>query len=139
MAMAPNYCASKHGVVGFSRSMTVSCHGRATHAASRTVVVNFMLQGCFEEEGVWVCCVCPQYTDTAMLRGSSRGGLAGQVGDGDGMLRSVISTPHSQSRTLPTHTRPSEITVNVHIYTYCTMSFPQARAGGEGSAAVGQR
>lgn len=27
MPYAPNYCASKHGIVGFTRSMTVSYRG----------------------------------------------------------------------------------------------------------------
>jgi len=45
MTFAPAYCASKHGVVGFSRSMT-AC------ATSHSVRVN---------------CICPEFVRTAMV------------------------------------------------------------------------
>jgi NAD(P)-dependent dehydrogenase (short-subunit alcohol dehydrogenase family) len=45
MSYAPNYCASKHGIVGFTRSMTE----------------------CLTQDGVRVNCVCPEFTDTNMV------------------------------------------------------------------------
>ena len=46
MPFAPAYCASKHGVVGFSRS----------------------LKGCSASDGVRVNCICPEFVDTALVR-----------------------------------------------------------------------
>ena len=43
---SPVYCASKHGVVGFSRS----------------------LQGCSTTDGVRVNCICPSVVDTSLVR-----------------------------------------------------------------------
>ena len=46
MPFAPAYSASKHGVVGFSRS----------------------LQGCESTDGVRVNCVCPEFVDTRLVQ-----------------------------------------------------------------------
>ena len=45
MSWAPGYCASKHGVVGFSRS----------------------LQGCSATDGIRVNCICPEFIDTSLV------------------------------------------------------------------------
>ena len=45
MSWAPGYCASKHGVVGFSRS----------------------LQGCSATDGIRVNCICPEFVDTSLV------------------------------------------------------------------------
>lgn len=45
MSWAPGYCASKHGVVGFSRS----------------------LRGCSATDGIRVNCVCPEFVDTNLV------------------------------------------------------------------------
>ena len=44
-ADAPVYCASKHGVVGFTRSMTVCAH----------------------TDAVRVNCICPEFVNTRMV------------------------------------------------------------------------
>lgn len=46
MPFGPVYAASKHGVVGFSRS----------------------LQGCAATDGVRVNCICPEFVDTSLVR-----------------------------------------------------------------------
>ena len=48
MAFGPVYCASKHGVVGFSRS----------------------LQGCSTTDGVRVNCICPEFVNTSLVHDS---------------------------------------------------------------------
>ena len=58
---APNYSASKFGIVGFTRSMTVSV-GVWTNA-----FLSYPLQDCVASDGVRVNCVCPQFTDTDMV------------------------------------------------------------------------
>lgn len=45
MINAPAYCASKHGVVGFSRSMTA----------------------CAYTDSVRVNCICPEFVNTRMV------------------------------------------------------------------------
>ena len=45
MPFGPVYSASKHGVVGFSRS----------------------LQGCSATDGIRVNCVCPEFVDTSLV------------------------------------------------------------------------
>ncbi|CAI8014688.1 15-hydroxyprostaglandin dehydrogenase [NAD(+)] [Geodia barretti] len=49
MPFGPSYSASKFGIVGFTRSMTE----------------------CLERDGIRVNCVCPEFTDTAMLATAS--------------------------------------------------------------------
>ena len=44
MTFAPSYCASKHGVVGFSRSMTVS--KRASITAAGVHCFQYVLHVC---------------------------------------------------------------------------------------------
>lgn len=48
MPFAPSYSASKHGVVGFSRSMTECAHS----------------------DSVRINCICPEYVNTNMVRGA---------------------------------------------------------------------
>ena len=61
MTYAPNYSASKCGIVGFTRSMTVSASSACWPlTAARS-------QDCLTRDGVAVNCVCPQYTDTDMV------------------------------------------------------------------------
>ena len=48
MAFGPVYSASKHGVVGFTRS----------------------LQGCSVSDGVRVNCICPEFVDTQLVNES---------------------------------------------------------------------
>ena len=47
MKFAPTYCASKHGVVGFSRSLTE----------------------CASTDSVRVNCICPEFVNTRMVVG----------------------------------------------------------------------
>lgn len=54
MAFAPTYCASKHGVVGFSRSMSE----------------------CARTDSVQVNCLCPEFVNTRMV---TQGLLGGDV------------------------------------------------------------
>ena len=46
MPFGPVYAASKHGVVGFTRS----------------------LQGCSFSDGVRVNCICPEFVDTSLVK-----------------------------------------------------------------------
>ena len=64
MSFGPAYCASKHGVVGFSRSMT----------------------SCADSISVRVNCLCPEFVNTRMVAGmvelddDHSKGLLGQLG-----------------------------------------------------------
>ncbi len=51
MTFAPVYCASKHGVVGFSRS----------------------LRELAQSDGIRVNCICPEFADTAIVNDSMIG------------------------------------------------------------------
>ena len=73
MPNAPNYCASKSGVVGFTRSMTVS-------ALFSIIDVCVSMQECSAQHGVKVKCVCPQYTATSMLTANMMIQLVQSVG-----------------------------------------------------------
>ncbi len=48
MIDSPGYCASKHGVVGFTRSMTACAH----------------------TDAVRVNCICPEFVNTRMVTGT---------------------------------------------------------------------
>ncbi|XP_032818434.2 15-hydroxyprostaglandin dehydrogenase [NAD(+)] isoform X2 [Petromyzon marinus] len=74
---APVYCASKHGVVGFSRAIAGACE----------------LQG----RGVRVCCVCPTYVDTPLLSTVGRADTMGQFEDlREGLVKTLMDTPIMQ-------------------------------------------
>lgn len=66
MSFAPTYCASKHGVIGFSRSMVVSpC---SQQLGTIKLLLNLIYpQNCYLTDDVRVNCVCPEFTETRMV------------------------------------------------------------------------
>ena len=83
MPYAPNYSASKFGIVGFTRSMTVSV-GVWTSAFLSCPI--YPLQDCVASDGVRVNCVCPQFTDTDMVSHALVPSMSAQL-QSLGMLR----------------------------------------------------